>query len=272
MEEAPINAGWEAVIHDVPDDPGKVLKLFNSYRRSEVEKEVRMTKTAAEAGLPCPVVYGDVIELNDRFGFYMEKIQGRSFQDQGIFGLGSDAKQLSEEFARFHVMLHEREGVEMPRRFKDVAGSLIRNSTVLSVDERAKVLDLLDSLPDGDRLCHGDFHPGNVMRRNGTGELVILDWYRAMTGHPLADVARASAVLSQAWLAFFPGLRWLVRLGVGSFIQRYEEAYFKNSEFDPVDIEPWRVVVAGMLIGEIQENNKMARFHLKKIRKYFAMH
>lgn len=28
MEEAPINAGWEAVIYDVPDDPGKVLKLL----------------------------------------------------------------------------------------------------------------------------------------------------------------------------------------------------------------------------------------------------
>lgn len=270
--ENPINAGWEAVIYDVPEDSNKVLKLFNFYGKSEAENEVRMTKTASEAGLPCPVVYGDVIEMNDRLGFYMEKIRGQAFANQGIYGFGSDAKKLSEEFARFHVKLHEKEGVEMPLRFKDVAAASIRNSTVLSVDERMKVLDLLDSLPDGDRVYHGDFHPGNVMRRDDTGELVIVDWVRAMTGHPLADVARASAILSTAWMEFFPGIRRFVRSAIRSFSQRYEEAYFENSEFEPADIEPWRVVVAGMRIGEIQAKNKASKFHLKQIRRYFATH
>ena len=268
--ENPINAGWEAVIYDVPDDAGKVLKLFNFYGRSEAENEVRMTKIASEAGLACPVVYGDVVEMNDRLGFYMEKIRGQAFANQGIYGGGPKAKQLSEEFARFHVQLHAKEGIEMPLRFKDVAGASIRNSTVLSVDERMKILELLDSLPDGDRVYHGDFHPGNVMRRDDTGELVIVDWVRAMTGHPLADVARASAILSTAWLEFFPGIRRIVRRAIRSFSQRYEEAYFEHSEFDPADIEPWRVVVAGMRIREIQAKNKAAKFHLNQIRRYFA--
>lgn len=270
--ENPINAGWEAVIYDVPDDPGKVLKLFNFYSKSDAENEVRMTKSAADAGLPCPTVFGDVVEMNDRVGFYMEKIHGQAFANQGIYGFGADAKELSEEFAQFHVKLHEIEGVEMPLRFKDVAGSYISNSVLLTLDERSKILELLDSLPDGDRVYHGDFHPGNVMRRNDTGELVIVDWVRAMTGHPLADVSRTTMILSTAWMEFFPGIRVVVRRAIQTFTQRYEEAYFENSDFENENMEPWRIVVAAMRIGEIQSSTRASKQLLKQVRKYLAAH
>ncbi|WP_308530680.1 aminoglycoside phosphotransferase family protein [uncultured Paenibacillus sp.] len=52
---------------------------------------------------------------------------------------------------------------------------------------KQEIMDYLKSLPDGTRLCHGDFHPENVMigERNW-----VIDWMTGMIGNPAGDVAR----------------------------------------------------------------------------------
>jgi aminoglycoside phosphotransferase (APT) family kinase protein len=48
-------------------------------------------------------------------------------------------------------------------------------------------------MPEGDRLCHGDFHPINVL-----GEIsrpVVIDWPDACRGDPAADVCRSYLLL-----------------------------------------------------------------------------
>ena len=266
--ENPINAGWEAVIYEPPGDEGWVLKLFNFYDRASAEHEVETTKAAHDFGLPCPEVHNGVVEMHGRFGFYMRKIEGKSFADQGVYSGSSLASKLSTEFGRFHAQLHELEGIRFPRNFNDVARSSIKNAPHLSEDEKNQVLATLERLPHEDRVYHGDFHPGNVMRRNDTDELVILDWVRAMTGHPLADVARASDVLSSAWLEYPPLYRLVVRKYVNNFVSNYEKAYFDASKRNAEDIEPWRLVVAAMRLGEAPISNKQARTLLRNIRKY----
>ena len=266
--ENPINEGWEAVIYASPDDNHKVLKLFNFYNRSWAENEVQMTKAAAQAGLPCPAVYTNVVEINGRFGFYMEKIDGKAFENQGVYGFSKKSRELSQEFAQFHVKLHEIRGVQLPIKFKDVAHTSIENAAELTNAEKDQVIEVLDSLPDGDRVYHGDFHPGNVMRRDDNGELVIVDWVRVMTGHPLADVARASMILSTAWLEYFPVVRRAVRVSITRFIRLYEETYFSASGIEPQTIEPWRLVVAAMIMGEEPIDPKQTRYLAKIVRKY----
>src|SRR5262249_32610054 len=54
-------------------------------------------------------------------------------------------------------------------------------------------LAMLEALPDGDRLCHGDFHPANVLvGRNGPA---VIDWTGATRGDPAADLARTRLLL-----------------------------------------------------------------------------
>ena len=48
-------------------------------------------------------------------------------------------------------------------------------------------------MPDGERLCHSDFHPLNIL-----GEMsapVIIDWLDARGGDPAADVCRSYLLL-----------------------------------------------------------------------------
>ena len=270
--ENPINAGWEAVIYDVPDDPGKVLKLFNFYDKSAAENEVNMTKAVSEAGLPSPTIYGDVIELNDRFGFYMEKIDGSAFANQGIYSPTKAAHKLSEEFAQFHAELHAKEGIVMPLNFVDVATTSIRKAARLSEDEKQQILQVLKELPVGDRVYHGDFHPGNVMRRNDTGELVIIDWVRVMNGHPLADVARTHIMLSTAWLEFPLLYRRLLRYFLQGFVRRYTDAYLEATEFTTADFQPWVAVAAAMRLGEPHGKASVSRHLAQLVKKYLKVH
>jgi len=48
------------------------------------------------------------------------------------------------------------------------------------------VLHHLAQLPIANTVCHGDFHPDNIML-TPTGPIVI-DWIDATQGHPAADI------------------------------------------------------------------------------------
>ena len=55
--------------------------------------------------------------------------------------------------------------------------------------ERRDLLDGIADMPDGDRLCHGDFHPMNILGE--ASQPVIIDWLDARRGDPAADVCRS---------------------------------------------------------------------------------
>jgi Ser/Thr protein kinase RdoA (MazF antagonist) len=69
----------------------------------------------------------------------------------------------------------------------------INSADALSVSLKASLLKTLDTLPDGNRVCHGDFHPANVLMSGKDAN--IIDWIDAARGNPLADVARTTIIL-----------------------------------------------------------------------------
>lgn len=49
-------------------------------------------------------------------------------------------------------------------------------------------MQIIGKLPDGNALCHGDFHPGNILISNG--HTVVIDFMNVCHGNFLYDVAR----------------------------------------------------------------------------------
>lgn len=49
-------------------------------------------------------------------------------------------------------------------------------------------MQILDKLPDGNSLCHGDFHPGNILISDG--HAIVIYFMNVCHGDFLYDVAR----------------------------------------------------------------------------------
>lgn len=99
-------------------------------------------------------------------------------------------EEAARQLAHLHPALHERLAPDDLPAQKELLAGRIRHAPQLSGTEREAALQALARQPAGDRLCHGDFHPGNIMLSDQGP--VIIDWLNATRGCPAADLARSS--------------------------------------------------------------------------------
>jgi tRNA A-37 threonylcarbamoyl transferase component Bud32 len=183
----PISSGRTSEIYNW--DKEHVLKLFFDWVPLEnIENEARITRIVFETGLPVPEM-GEVVTVNNRRGLVMRRIAGGS-----LFRLGQrkpwNVIRYLRRSAELQAEIHSRSiSVGLPSQRKILEGN-IRQAVGLPAHLRSKALAALEAMPDQDQLCHGDFWGGNILMTQ-QGE-VIIDWYRASRGNPLADLARTT--------------------------------------------------------------------------------
>jgi thiamine kinase-like enzyme len=69
----------------------------------------------------------------------------------------------------------------------------ISQAKMLGETRQRSLLNGLAALPDGDRLCHYDFHPLNIL--GPLGREVLIDWPNASQGDPAADICRSYVLI-----------------------------------------------------------------------------
>lgn len=226
--------------------PGQVIKLFRNWVSQDMaEYEARIARAALATGVPMPAV-GELLQLNGRLGLVYERVDGpplNEMMQRRPWRLGEAARIL----AGLHAQMHRLPGSGLPRQ-RERLRAKIHSAQPLPEDLKRSLLGLLETLPDGDRLCHGDFHPLNVLI-TARGP-VIIDWIDAASGHPLGDVARTAVLFSEG----FP-LRGKVRDGIErwgrrSFLRVYTQAYFHFSQEDENQLMLWLPVVAAARLSE----------------------
>jgi aminoglycoside phosphotransferase (APT) family kinase protein len=111
-------------------------------------------------------------------------------------------------------------------------------------------LDILGRLPRGDRLCHGDFHLGNLLGDWDTP--VVIDWGDAARGDPLADVARTELLhrLGEPPPGTRRFLLALIPIGRGILADRYVSTYRRCRGIDEARLELWKLVRAAARLAE----------------------
>jgi aminoglycoside phosphotransferase (APT) family kinase protein len=113
---------------------------------------------------------------------------------------------------------------------------------------------ILMRLPDGDALCHGDFHPAQIM--SSGDRYAAFDWSGAKRGDPLFDYARTRVVLGIGEPP--PGtqltLKLLAKIGRRVLISSYVRAYERHAA-EPIDetrVRQWEIVnLAVRVLDEI---------------------
>jgi uncharacterized protein (TIGR02172 family) len=174
----------------------QVLKLFHSgVSAAECAiQEYNVTRSVYAAGLPAPATY-ELVAIEGRPGIVFERINGLSMFSQvqaRPWTLFSAVRQLADLHAQIHRCVCP---VELPPQREWTARQIERSPALSTIQKEAACRALAD-LPDGTALCHGDFHPGNVLF-SARGPIVV-DWGSATRGDPLGDVARTSRLIQTA--------------------------------------------------------------------------
>ena len=199
---------------------GHVVKLFREGLEEAAEHEAAVTRAVCEAGLPAPAVEG-VVEVDGRSGVVFARIDAPSM----LWRMPSQpwlilrwVRIMADLQAAFHA--HSAPG--LPSQ-KDKLRPGIEAAERLPRETRLEILRRLDGLPDGDAICHGDFHPDNILLCP-SGPIVI-DWGGASSGDPAGDVGATSMLLKAGEpMPQTPRRRtieWLRRAFVRLYLRRY---------------------------------------------------
>lgn len=227
-------------------EEGKALKLFNeSCTADMVEREARTTEAVHKAGLPVPAIEG-VVEVDGRLGIVFERIQGPSMSTV-LQKAPWRLHKIAQTMAELHATMHSCELPELPSRVERLE-LRIRATAALPAATKEAILEVLHQLPDGNAVCHGDFYPDNVvMSPRGP---VIIDWFGAARGDPLADVARTWLLNRLAYIRMGIPERWLVNSIRSLFHSVYLRRYLQLMPRSRERIAEWLLPVAAARLEE----------------------
>jgi len=116
----------------------------------------------------------------------------------------------------------------------------------LSADLQQAHLEALEAMPEGDRLCHGDFHADNVVITERG--LVVIDWIDAAQGNPMADVARTAVI--HLGVRASRRASWVQRVMVEWYHRVYVRRYFELRGREQKEYRAWYPIVAAARMSE----------------------
>lgn len=244
LNREPIAQGRTADIF--PWTEGTVLKLFRDRgSRTAALRESRLVQLAGSAGLHVAKV-GDLVEVGGRYGLVYEYHEGRSLLHSMAlrpWSIGWGALL----FADLQVGLHACVVPDMPSQRKRLE-QRISEADRLPRSLRGELLLTLRDMPDGDRLCHGDFHPDNVLL--DPGGPTIVDWADATRGNPWADVAQTTVLFDVSPVPTGTPRPWLVDLSRWLFQGLYRRRYTALRPAGRHSLAAWRPLVAAARLAD----------------------
>jgi uncharacterized protein (TIGR02172 family) len=173
----------------------KILKLFPKFTCEDfVEKEFKNALLIKDLDFNKAQVYGRY-NIKSRLGIIYEYIKGPRLTDlseeEFLKGEGKEDIKKLEDCSFYLSSLHKKvlkHKIQSSSSYKDSIRYQISSSTMHTKEEKQEGLKLLNSLPEGENLCHGDFHVGNVIV-SGEGPYLI-DFADVCKGPPFFDIAR----------------------------------------------------------------------------------
>lgn len=211
----------------------KIMKLFKDYLpNTESMNEAKKQKYAYSCGLPVPNVF-EVTKIQNRQAIIMEYVKGDSIGDLLLNNLNEAEYYINicvneqKKIHAIHVNTDEMEamGERLERQIKSVH----------KLDEKQKesILNKLHSIKFDPRLCHGDFHPFNLILSEKN--VSIIDWVDACSGDIRADVFRTYLLYSQSSV---------------ELAEKYLHIYCRNTGLSRDEIFQWAPIIIAARISE----------------------
>jgi predicted Ser/Thr protein kinase len=271
-----MSEGGQSKIYDYADD--KVLRVpKREIDYDSIRYEFRVY-TFLEGKLSVPHVH-EVAEYRGVPCLIMEKLMGPDlFSVLGTRPLSFTT--MPGILAGLHGSLFSLKTSDAFNTNHDKARYCIGRAPNLDDALKEKLFTILDRLPSGTTLCHGDFHPGNIIE-SGKKHYVI-DWSSASIGSPLFDIAHTYLLLMNTpRLDNVPDRVFRVQRIITGYVgKRYLKLVCAQNGIAVDDLFPYLLVKAGercfygmsseqeWLHSFIERNIDGKGIRVKKIREY----
>jgi tRNA A-37 threonylcarbamoyl transferase component Bud32 len=182
--------GGQADIYDLGNG-----RIFRVPRREmdfdRIRYEYDVYVSLKDSGIAAPRVY-ELVMIDKVPAIIMQKVSGMSMMEmirQRPFSIAQKAKEL----AGLHNEVLEVTAAETIVNEKTKAEYCLNASEYLDNAIKQFLLGILAELPEQNYLCHGDFHPGNIIFSDGT--YYLIDWSAASRGDFVSDIAHTYILL-----------------------------------------------------------------------------
>ncbi|ABN51662.1 MAG TPA: aminoglycoside phosphotransferase [Hungateiclostridium thermocellum] len=207
-------------------DGDKAIKVFSSnYSKANVLNEALNQARVEETGLNIPKLL-EVTKIDGKWAIVTEFIEGKTLEQ-----LMKENPLKYDEYMNLFVdiqleVLSKR--APLLNKLKDKMHRKISESG-LDATTRYELHTRLQSMPDHNKVCHGDFNPSNIIiTKDGTP--YILDWSHVTQGNASADAARTYLLF---WLS-----------GDIDKAAKYLNLFCKKSDTAKQYVQKWISIVA----------------------------
>lgn len=261
--------GRTAEVYEYGDD--KVVKLLkDGWGYDEGNYEYMINTLLIRVGVSLPLSHG-LININGRYGVVFDRIKGPSILSL-IKNDPENIKEYAFTFAKVHTSFANKVVEKLPSN-KNVLKRGISKSEELTKEDKIKIIAYLNKLPDDNKVCHGDFHPGNIIVNDtdiniNYNEYVVIDWVNASKGDPCADAAKTYVIIKA-----LPSPDGIIKEQFESMkkmlLINYLREYMKLRGVKFGDIEKWVLPVAAARLHDNVPGEKDELFKLidRKINK-----
>ena len=258
-----IGFGGNGAVYRVSED--EIVKVnYNPATYAALDLELAKAKEAFLLGIPTAISF-DLVDCGEgKRGVVYETIKSRTLGES----IQSNPELMEELTERYVEQLNTLNAVHTDNpvfgNAKDNYRTQVENASKFLTEEEGKMLEqILDVLPEGDRLVHCDAHPKNIMIQNG--DMLWIDMEGMATGHPIYDLISIAVVLNGMRTDEMSlGICGMDNQTVLKFKDCFIRKYFKTEDPEAVQryssmIDALRLIRAVLAIGFTSKNTEEFR-------------
>ena len=174
-------------------DGDACIKVFNT---PEYSKEGVLNEALNQARIESTELniakIREVTMIDDKWSIVLDYIEGKTLE-QLMAENPEKKREYLELFVDLQLSVHAQKCPTLTR-LKDKMRNKI-SQTTLDATTKYELHHRLEGMPKHNKVCHGDFHPSNVIIKED-GTPVIIDWAHVTQGNASADAARTYLLFS----------------------------------------------------------------------------
>ena len=225
-------------------DERKVLKLFfNDFSINDIKYENMLMNSINQLNIKAPICYG-TISLENRNGLLYEYAKGVSLLSL-IIQNPFKVKQYAYLLAKEHAKIHTNTCTTLPSEKERFSKQIERSKEIIGYQYNG-LIEQLSKITSETFVCHGDFHPDNILVDNS--DIRIIDWMNSYSGTRAGDVARTHLmIISPSVPDGFPSaLLPMLKILKIKLSTTYLNEYQKITGITKIEIKGWMKIIAAV--------------------------